>query len=74
MENWVGKTERARLKSPLIMGDRDGLGLSLAPCGIPLELMGEAAVAAGGEHCLPSAAALGSGFRGNERWGFYLNL
>lgn len=50
---------RVGLKSPFIMGGREGSGLPLASCGISLELMGEAAHGCsgckGGEHCLPLA-------------------
>lgn len=56
------------------MGDRDGFRLPLASCGISLELMGEAALAAVAlrvEYFLPLAGAVGSDFRGNESWRFY---
>lgn len=37
MKQWSS----AGLKSPFTVGDRDGFGLALAPCGISVELMGE---------------------------------
>lgn len=42
-----GNQSSVGLKSPFIMGGRDGSGLPLASCGISLELMGEAAHGAG---------------------------
>lgn len=47
LETGWGNQSSVGLKSPFIMGGRDGSGLPLASCGISLELMGEAAHGAG---------------------------